>query len=175
MHASLLYTWIEKNPSIRFEFDSIHSFRSTLEEYKHGIYYYYYYFLTNVPPTMKSIIIASSLMMASAAAFAPIAMQQQQQQQYVSFISLSATAFATELVDNTPFDSKIHPKWYPSTTIMCDGKPLGLIGSTKKQLQVDMWLANHPFYTKNQIMVDSEGRVERFMKKYGLQNPTDDE
>jgi ribosomal protein L31 len=34
----------------------------------------------------------------------------------------------------------------------------------KKELQVDIWLANHPFYTKSQVVVDSEGRVERFMK-----------
>jgi len=115
---------------------------------------------------MKSIIIAS-LMVASATAFAPAAMQQ------ATTTSLSAKS--TLSADNTPIESKLHPKWYPSTTIMCDGKPLGIIGSTKPELQVDMWLANHPFYTKNQIMVDSEGRVERFMKKYGLQNPTDDE
>jgi len=43
-----------------------------------------------------------------------------------------------------------------------------LIGSTKPELQIDIWLANHPFYTKSQVMIDSEGRVERFMKKYGL-------
>jgi large subunit ribosomal protein L31 len=64
--------------------------------------------------------------------------------------------------------SDIHPTWSANAPVLCDGKPLCLIGSTKKELQVDMWLANHPFYTKSQVMVDSEGRVERFMKKYGL-------
>ena len=68
--------------------------------------------------------------------------------------------------------SNIHPTWSKETPILCDGKPLCLVGSTKKELQVDMWLANHPFYTKSQVVVDSEGRVERFMKKYGL-NSTD--
>ena len=68
--------------------------------------------------------------------------------------------------------TNIHPEWFSETPILCDGKPLGLIGSTKPELQVDMWLANHPFYTKSQVMIDSEGRVERFMKKYGL-NSTD--
>jgi large subunit ribosomal protein L31 len=66
----------------------------------------------------------------------------------------------------------IHPEWFAEAPILCDGKPLGLTGSTKPELQVDMWLANHPFYTKSQVMIDSEGRVERFMKKYGL-NSTD--
>ena len=61
-----------------------------------------------------------------------------------------------------------HPTWSKETTVLWDGKPLCLIGSTKKELQVDMWLGSHPFYTKSQVVIDSEGRVERFMKKYGL-------
>jgi large subunit ribosomal protein L31 len=64
--------------------------------------------------------------------------------------------------------SEIHPRWFQTTTVLCDGKPLCFVGSTKPQLQIDMWLANHPFYTQSQVMIDSEGRVERFMKKYGL-------
>jgi large subunit ribosomal protein L31 len=68
--------------------------------------------------------------------------------------------------------SDIHPIWSKETLILCDGKPLCITSSTKKELQVDMWLANHPFYTKSQVVIDSEGRVERFMKKYGL-NVTD--
>lgn len=64
--------------------------------------------------------------------------------------------------------SEIHPTWIKNTPIWCDGKQLCLVSSTKTQLQVDIWLINHPFYTKSQVMIDSEGRVERFMKKYGL-------
>lgn len=68
--------------------------------------------------------------------------------------------------------SEIHPTWFKETPILFDGQPLCTIGSTKNELQIDMWLGNHPFYTKSQVMIDSEGRVERFMKKYGL-NMTD--
>ena len=68
--------------------------------------------------------------------------------------------------------SDIHPTWVKNTIVLFDGKPLCLTSSTKKELQIDMWLGNHPFYTKSQVMIDSEGRVERFMKKYGL-NSTD--
>lgn len=63
---------------------------------------------------------------------------------------------------------EIHPEWFNNIPILCDGKPLCLIGSTKHELQIDMWLANHPFYTDSQVVVDSEGRVEKFMKKYQL-------
>jgi large subunit ribosomal protein L31 len=68
--------------------------------------------------------------------------------------------------------SDIHPTWSAQVPVLCDGKTLCFVGSAKKELQVDIWLANHPFYTKSQVVVDSEGRVERFMKKYGL-NVTD--
>jgi large subunit ribosomal protein L31 len=66
--------------------------------------------------------------------------------------------------------SKIHPNWFKDTKVMCDGKPLCLVGSTKKELQIDVWLGNHPFYTDSQVLVDSEGRVEKFMKKYQLES-----
>ena len=64
--------------------------------------------------------------------------------------------------------SNIHPTWFKDTPVLYDGKQLSLVSSTKNQLQIDMWLGNHPFYTKSQLVIDSEGRVERFMKKYGL-------
>jgi len=64
--------------------------------------------------------------------------------------------------------SEIHPEWFKKTIIFCDGKPLCFIGSTKTQLNIDVWLTNHPFYTESQTIIDSEGRVEQFMKKYGL-------
>ena len=65
--------------------------------------------------------------------------------------------------------SEIHPTWFPDAPVLCEGKTLCSIGSTKPQLQLDVWLGNHPFYTNSQTLVDSEGRVERFMKKYGLE------
>lgn len=64
--------------------------------------------------------------------------------------------------------SEIHPKWFNDTPVLCDGKTIAYVGSTKQELVVDVWLANHPFYTDSQTIIDSEGRVERFMKKYGL-------
>ena len=65
---------------------------------------------------------------------------------------------------------EIHPNWFSQAPIFCDGKLLCYVGSTKKELNVDVWLANHPFYTDSQTIIDSECRVERFMKKYGLNN-----
>jgi large subunit ribosomal protein L31 len=33
---------------------------------------------------------------------------------------------------------------------------------------VDVWSGNHPFYTGTQKIIDTEGRVERFLRKYGM-------
>ena len=39
--------------------------------------------------------------------------------------------------------------------------------STKSVINVEICSACHPFYTGKQKFVDSEGRVERFHRKYG--------
>ena len=47
------------------------------------------------------------------------------------------------------------------------------VGSTRPKLNVDIWSGNHPFYTGSQKILDTEGRVERFMRKYGMENQTE--
>jgi large subunit ribosomal protein L31 len=41
-------------------------------------------------------------------------------------------------------------------------------GSTQPEIHVDVWSGNHPFYTGTQKILDTEGRVDRFMRKYGM-------
>nr|YP_009257596.1 50S ribosomal protein L31 [Coeloseira compressa]ANH09679.1 50S ribosomal protein L31 [Coeloseira compressa] len=60
----------------------------------------------------------------------------------------------------------IHPAWYPQAKVYCDGQEIMKISSTKKELHVDIWSGNHPFFTGSQRIIDTEGRVERFIRKY---------
>jgi large subunit ribosomal protein L31 len=62
----------------------------------------------------------------------------------------------------------IHPDWYPEAKVICNGEVVATVGSTKPELNVDIWSGNHPFYTGTQKIVDTEGRVERFLRKYGM-------
>ncbi|WP_408648849.1 50S ribosomal protein L31 [Tumidithrix elongata] len=62
----------------------------------------------------------------------------------------------------------IHPTWYPEAKVICNGEVVATVGSTKPELNVDVWSGNHPFYTGNQKIIDTEGRVERFLRKYGM-------
>lgn len=63
----------------------------------------------------------------------------------------------------------LHPEFY-NTKIFCDGKNILEVGTTQKELIVEIWSGNHPFYTGSQKIIDSEGRVDRFEKKYGKNN-----
>ncbi len=65
----------------------------------------------------------------------------------------------------------LHPEWF-QTKVFCDGKLILEIGTIKKELFVDIWSGNHPFYTGSQKIIDTEGRVERFDKKYSKNNST---
>lgn len=63
---------------------------------------------------------------------------------------------------------KIHPE-YVEATISCACGNQVKTRSTKKEIKVDVCSACHPFYTGKQKLVDSAGRVERYMRKYGLE------
>ncbi len=59
----------------------------------------------------------------------------------------------------------IHPTCY-KTKVFCDGKIIFETESTKPELYVDIWSGNHPFYTGSKKIIDTEGRVDKFNKKY---------
>ena len=61
---------------------------------------------------------------------------------------------------------KIHPK-YEFATVMCACGNVVNTRSTKKAINVEICSKCHPFFTGKQKFVDSEGRVSKFLKKYG--------
>lgn len=60
----------------------------------------------------------------------------------------------------------IHPE-YSVTKITCACGAEYEVGTTRKNLRVEICSRCHPFYTGRQRIVDSGGRVERFLRKYG--------
>lgn len=59
----------------------------------------------------------------------------------------------------------IHPKWYPEAKVIVNGEVVMTVGATKPELQVEIWSGTHPFYTGQQRLVDTEGQVERFLRR----------
>ncbi len=65
---------------------------------------------------------------------------------------------------------KIHPEYYECTVHCACGHSFKT-RSTKKEIRVEICSKCHPFFTGKQKFVDSAGRVEKFIKKYG-ETPT---
>jgi large subunit ribosomal protein L31 len=62
----------------------------------------------------------------------------------------------------------IHPK-YQVVEARCACGNTFKTRSTKPELHLEICSACHPFFTGRQKLIDTEGRVERFTKKYGAQ------
>ena len=60
----------------------------------------------------------------------------------------------------------IHPP-YKETTIICACGEVIHTRSTEENLRVEICSKCHPFFTGKQKLVDTAGRVEKFVKKYG--------
>jgi len=61
----------------------------------------------------------------------------------------------------------IHPK-YQAATVVCACGNTFETRSTKATIRVEICSACHPFYTGKQKIVDTEGRVEKFLQKYKM-------
>jgi large subunit ribosomal protein L31 len=61
--------------------------------------------------------------------------------------------------------SEVHPE-YVLTSISCACGFSWETRSTKEDLKVDVCSNCHPFFTGEQRIVDTAGRVERFNKRY---------
>lgn len=62
----------------------------------------------------------------------------------------------------------IHPE-YGRTTITCACGATHEVGSTARNMRVEVCSQCHPFYTGvRQRVATSGGRIERFRQKYGL-------
>jgi len=62
----------------------------------------------------------------------------------------------------------IHPD-YKEAKVVCACGETFTTRSTKQDIHLDICSKCHPFYTGKQKIVDAEGRVEKFKKKYAKQ------
>lgn len=61
----------------------------------------------------------------------------------------------------------IHPEYYQAQVVCACGETF-VTGSTRKQIRVEICSKCHPYYTGQRRLVDTEGRVQKFARKYGL-------
>ena len=57
---------------------------------------------------------------------------------------------------------ELHPTYHNAAKITCSCGQIYTIGSTKETMHIEICSACHPFYTGNDKVLDTAGRVERF-------------
>ncbi|MEX2599629.1 MAG: 50S ribosomal protein L31 [Dehalococcoidia bacterium] len=64
--------------------------------------------------------------------------------------------------------TEIHPKYYPEARVVCSCGNTFTVGATKPEIKVEICSACHPFFTGEQRIVDTEGRVERLKRRFNM-------
>ena len=59
----------------------------------------------------------------------------------------------------------VHPKYDLKAKASCACGAVFLVGSTMTEISVEICSQCHPFYTGNEKIMDTAGRVERFKKR----------
>lgn len=67
----------------------------------------------------------------------------------------------------------LHPK-YNEAVVKCACGETFVTGSTKKELKVEICSKCHPFYTGKQKLIDTGGRVEKFMRRFNIEKENND-
>jgi large subunit ribosomal protein L31 len=66
---------------------------------------------------------------------------------------------------------EIHPK-YVECTVTCGCGSSFTTRSTRPRISVEICSACHPFYTGQQKFVDTAGRIEKYMRRFGQRRTT---
>lgn len=64
----------------------------------------------------------------------------------------------------------LHPEYHQDAVISCACGTEYNVGSTKKEAKVAICAACHPFFTGKQKFIDTEGRVDRFRRRYNKED-----
>jgi len=60
---------------------------------------------------------------------------------------------------------EIHPPYYPTAAVVCSCGNKFIVGSTMEKLHVEICSACHPFFSGQEKVLDSAGRVEKFKQR----------
>jgi len=61
--------------------------------------------------------------------------------------------------------TEMHPTYFPQAKVTCACKNSFVVGSTKEKIEVEICSNCHPFYTGNDKIMDTAGRVEKFKQR----------
>ena len=66
---------------------------------------------------------------------------------------------------------EIHPKYFPAAKVSCACGNKFTVGATKEEIRVDICNKCHPFFTGEEKLIDTAGRVEKFKTRKAKASP----
>lgn len=60
---------------------------------------------------------------------------------------------------------EIHPVYYPAAIVICSCGEQFTVGSTLPKLQIEICSVCHPFFSGQEKILDTAGRVEKFKNR----------
>jgi large subunit ribosomal protein L31 len=83
------------------------------------------------------------------------------------FLALAAFGRCLNVLNSSrPMKSGIHPAYEEVNVICACGHTFRTRSAHKGDIRVEICSSCHPFFTGKQKLIDTEGRVDRFQKKY---------
>lgn len=64
--------------------------------------------------------------------------------------------------------ANIHPEYHSNAEVVCSCGNTFTTGSTQAKMRVEVCSRCHPFFSGEQRIVDTEGRVERLRRRFNL-------
>ncbi|MBT9149617.1 MAG: 50S ribosomal protein L31 [Dehalococcoidia bacterium] len=65
---------------------------------------------------------------------------------------------------------KIHPRYYDEARVVCSCGNTFTVGATQPTLKVELCSRCHPFFTGEQRIIDTAGQIERFKKRFKIED-----
>lgn len=65
----------------------------------------------------------------------------------------------------------VHPTYFPEAKVTCACGRTFTVGSTSEKIEVEICSNCHPFYTGNDKLMDTAGRVEKFKARRAAATP----
>ena len=60
---------------------------------------------------------------------------------------------------------ELHPEYFPKAKVTCACGNSFVVGATKPELNVDICSNCHPFYTGEEKLIDTAGRIDKFKSR----------
>lgn len=85
--------------------------------------------------------------------------------QILTFLPLAAIISLLKLNNPNIMKKDIHPQYFDQALVTCACGNTFTVGSTLKDINVEICSACHPFYTGKQKLLDTAHRVDKFKKR----------